>query len=171
LFARRRYAEQSHFGLTEDTVVTMVRPIEARDIAAWAAMRSRLWPQADADGLTREAREYVAGSAGDMLAAAFVAEDDAASHVGFIEVGVRPYSDGCDSMPVPHVEGWYVRPDARGRGVGRQLMDAAERWSRTRGFSEIASDTEVHNAASAHAHHACGFEEVDRLIKFRKLLG
>jgi len=149
----------------------MVRPIEARDVDAWAAMRALLWPEAEAADLTREAHAYVAGDAGDILAAAFVAEDDAASRVGFIEVGVRPYSDGCDSMPVPHVEGWYVQPGARGRGVGRQLMDAAERWSRTRGFSEIASDTEVHNTASAHAHHACGFEEVDRLIKFRKRLG
>jgi hypothetical protein len=103
-FARRRYAEQSRFALDDDEVVTMVRPIEARDVKAWALMRARLWPEADAAGLTREAQAYVAGNAGDILAAAFVAEDEAASRVGFIEVGVRPYSDGCDSMPVPHVE-------------------------------------------------------------------
>ena len=49
-------------------------------------------------------------------------------------------------------------------------MEAAELWARGQGFSEIASDTEVHNGASQRAHEACGFEEVERLIKFRKAL-
>jgi aminoglycoside 6'-N-acetyltransferase I len=148
----------------------MIRPIEARDVDAWASMRARLWPDADVAELTREARAYVQGKAGTILAAAFIAEDEESKPLGFIEAAVRAFSDGCDSMPVPHVEGWYVEPAARGRGVGRELMRAAELWSRSRGFTEIASDTEVHNSASARAHEACGFEEVDRLIKFRKAL-
>ncbi|MGZ3498278.1 MAG: GNAT family N-acetyltransferase [Vulcanimicrobiaceae bacterium] len=73
-------------------------------------------------------------------------------------------------MPIPHIEGWYVEPSARGNGVGRRLMSAAEIWASSLGFKEIASDTEIHNEASLRAHQACGFEEVDRLIKFRKAL-
>lgn len=90
--------------------------------------------------------------------------------VGFIELAVRPFADGCDSAPVPHVEGWYVEPGARGRGTGRALMDAAEGWARERGFVELASDTEVHNDGSLAAHMRCGFVETERLIKFRKSL-
>jgi aminoglycoside 6'-N-acetyltransferase I len=73
-------------------------------------------------------------------------------------------------MPVPHVEGWYVEPDARGKGVGRALMRRAEEWSTARGHTELASDTEIDNMASLRAHERCGFEEVERLIKLRKPL-
>jgi aminoglycoside 6'-N-acetyltransferase I len=134
-------------------------------------MRARLWPSADRDELARETRAFVAGNGGTMLAAVFLAEDDRATPLGFIELGVRAFSDGCDSMPVPHVEGWFVEAFARGRGVGRELMSAAEVWATAQGFNELASDTEVHNASSQRAHEACGFEEVDRLVKFRKRLG
>jgi aminoglycoside 6'-N-acetyltransferase I len=147
-----------------------VRPIEAPDLDVWAAMRGRLWPDAAAADLVAEARAFVAGSADQILAAAFIAEDRAATPLGFVELAVRGFSDGCTSMPVPHVEGWYVEPTARGNGVGRRLLDAAEGWARAHGFSELASDTGVHNEDSLRAHQACGFEEVDRLIKFRKAL-
>ncbi len=145
-----------------------IRPVEARDADAWAAMRVLLWPEVEPGDLLRETREFVTGVALPAVAAAFIAEDEGL--LGFIEIAVRAFSDGCDSMPVPHVEGWYVEPRARGRGAGRGLMRAAESWARSRGFSELASDTEVHNDASQRAHEACGFEEVDRLVKFRKVL-
>ena len=107
-----------------------VRPIEAPDLDVWAAMRGRLWPDAAAADLVAEARAFVAGSADQILAAAFIAEDRAATPLGFVELAVRGFSDGCTSMPVPHVEGWYVEPTARGNGVGRRLLDAAEGWAR-----------------------------------------
>jgi len=133
-------------------------------------MRARLWPEAALGDLRRETRAFVSGDEQTIVAAAFVAEGDQAQPVGFIEIALRAFSDGCDSMPVPHVEGWYVEPPARGHGAGRGLMDAAETWSRSRGFTELASDTEIENDGSRRAHQACGFEEVERLIKFRKRL-
>jgi aminoglycoside 6'-N-acetyltransferase I len=150
--------------------VVTVRPIEARDLEAWALMRARLWPEAAPADLAGEARAFVARSPDQILAAAFIAEGRDAAPLGFIEIAVRAFSDGCLSMPVPHVEGWYVESTARGAGAGRQLLDAAEGWARARGFTELASDTEVHNEGSLRAHEACGFAEVDRLIKFRKAL-
>ncbi len=149
--------------------IAAVRRAEPRDAAPWARLRALLWPEVDAAVLASEARAFVDGDAATIVAAAFVA-DDGAELLGFVEIAIRPFSDGCDSMPVPHVEGWYVEPAVRGRGVGRELLRTAEAWARARGFREIASDTEVHNEASLRAHEACGFEEVDRLIKFRKRL-
>jgi aminoglycoside 6'-N-acetyltransferase I len=148
----------------------VILPIEAHDVDAWAAMRASLWPDADAGELAREARAFVAGSAERMLDAAFLAVDDHAGPIGFLELSLRDFSDGCDSMPVPHVEGWYVEPAARGVGVGRALVRAAEDWARSRGYKELASDTDVGNDGSQRAHQGCGFVEVERLIKFRKLL-
>jgi aminoglycoside 6'-N-acetyltransferase I len=133
-------------------------------------MRSRLWPDADAQGLADEARAFNDGYAVPGVDAVFIAEDELPEPVGFLELSVRQFSDGCDSMPVPHVEGWYVEPGARGQGLGRDLMRRAEEWAQERGFTELASDTGIDNEASLRAHAHCGFVEVERLIKFRKPL-
>ena len=128
-------------------------------------MRAALWPDADPAALTQEAVAYLDGTS-QMIAAAWITTDG----LGFIELSIRPFSDGCDSMPVPHVEGWYVEPAARGQSVGRALLAAAEEWCRAKGFMELASDSELANTGSLRAHAACGFQEVDRLVKFRKIL-
>jgi aminoglycoside 6'-N-acetyltransferase I len=132
-------------------------------------MRAKLWPHADAGELASEAAAFSDRADVPTLDAVFIAEQDGRA-LGFLELSLREFSDGCDSMPVPYVEGWYVEPTAREHGIGRALMCAAETWSTERGFTEIASDTEIENEASLRAHERCGFEEVERLVKLRKCL-
>lgn len=69
------------------------------------------------------------------------------------------------------LEGWYVVPDFRHHGVGRALMVAVERWTRQHGCDELASDVLIGNEPSLAAHAACGFEETERVVYFRKRLG
>lgn len=141
------------------------------DAQAWAALRHRLWPYADPAELLEETRAFLPGTTTPLITTAFLAEDSVEHKVlGFIELSIRPFADGCDSRPIPYVEGWYVEPAARKAGVGRALMTAAERWARDRGFSEIASDTEIENDASLAAHARCGFVETERLVNLRKSL-
>jgi aminoglycoside 6'-N-acetyltransferase I len=150
-----------------------IRPVgsNADDAETWATLRHRLWPLADPGELLEETRAYIPGTATPLIAAAFFAEDSAEHRVlGFIELSIRPFADGCDSRPVPYVEGWYVEPAARKAGVGRALMSAAEAWARDQGFSELSSDTEIENVDSLAAHSRCGFVETDRLVKLRKAL-
>jgi aminoglycoside 6'-N-acetyltransferase I len=150
----------------------IVRAIQKAEASEWVRLRARLWPHAAPQELAAEARAFLEGAETPMIAAAFVARgEEAAAAMGFLELGVRPFADGCESRPVAHVEGWYVEPAARGRGVGRALMTAAENWARERGFTELASDTEVENDVSLAAHLRFGFFETERLIKFRKPLG
>jgi aminoglycoside 6'-N-acetyltransferase I len=132
-------------------------------------LRARLWPAADAKELAAEAEAFLDGREVPTIAAVFLAEEEGVP-LGFLEVAMRAFSDGCDSMPVPHVEGWYVEPFARRRHVGSALMQAAENWARERGFAELASDTEPWNDASLAAHARIGFQETERLVKFRKVL-
>jgi hypothetical protein len=49
-------------------------------------MRARLWPDADVEEMGREAHAIAAGSAAAMLNAAFLAEDDEARPLGFLEL-------------------------------------------------------------------------------------
>ena len=154
---------------TSRNVSPVIRAIDTRDAAAWGAMRARLWPHADSEELLREAHVFVEN--GDtFINAAFIAEGDGAMPLGFIELSIRDFANGCDSMPIPFVEGWYVEPEARRQGTGRALMLAAENWAAQAGYAELASDTEVANVDSQDAHAALGFEETERLVTFRKSL-
>jgi aminoglycoside 6'-N-acetyltransferase I len=97
-----------------------------------------------------------------------VAEADGAV-VGFIEVGLRSHADGCDPrQPAGYVEGWYVAPTHRRRGVGRALVRGAEDWASSQGCRELASDTWIDRDGSQRAHEALGFEVVDRCVHYRK---
>jgi aminoglycoside 6'-N-acetyltransferase I len=103
-------------------------------------------------------------------AAVFVAERPDRSVCGYVEVGSRNYADGCDTSPVGYIEAWYVDPDVRRSGYGRALLEAAESWARSRGYSEIASDALLDNTVSYAAHIHSGYSEVERIVQFRKSL-
>jgi aminoglycoside 6'-N-acetyltransferase I len=103
-------------------------------------------------------------------AAVFVVERPGGLLAGYVEVGARPYADGCGTSPVGYIEAWYVDPDQRRAGFGRQLLAAAEDWARQRGYSEMASDALLDNDVSHRAHKRAGYAEVDRVVQFRKSL-
>jgi aminoglycoside 6'-N-acetyltransferase I len=146
----------------------VIRPVQESDAAEWATMRSALWPDADSGELLEEATSFVRGLSVATVSTVFIADVDGPA--GFIELSLRPYANGCDSRPVPFVEGWYVTPKVRGHGFGRALVLAAEDWARERGFTEIGSDAEIANDGSLAAHERCGFVETKRVVFFRKPL-
>lgn len=138
----------------------MIRRATAADRAGYQRMRLALWPDcSDADIDPWLARPD---------AATFLAERPDGSLSGFVEVGSRPYAEGCESSPLGYVEGWWVDEDVRRSGVGRALLDAAEAWARDRGYTEMGSDALLDNHDSHAAHARCGYREVERLVMFRK---
>ncbi|HEU4888168.1 MAG TPA: GNAT family N-acetyltransferase [Thermoanaerobaculia bacterium] len=141
-----------------------IRLLQPSDIPSWIDLRRQLWP--DQTDLDEQGRTAIAA---DPPLIVFIAEEDE-SLIGFLELWLRSYAEGCDSSPVPYVEGWYVAPGSRRQGVGGALMQAAENWSRERGFTELGSDTEETNRLSRDAHAALGFAEVETLTVFRKVL-
>lgn len=144
-----------------------VRPASASDIAAWAQLRNALWPVDEIAEHEDEARQQLARP-GLYTVLAF-ADDGRAC--GFAEASLRrDYVNGTESSPVGFLEGWYVAPDWRGRGVGRALIGEVERWTLAQGCSELASDALLDNLGSHSAHAACGFEETERVVYFRKVL-
>lgn len=147
--------------------MTTVRPANRSDAAAWLQLRHALWP----DGSEAEHREeidrFLFGHAREPLAV-LLAEDVTGRAVGFVELSIRAYAEGCRSDRVAYLEGWFVTPEARGLGVGRALIVAAEKWGRSQGCKELASDAHPDNERSAAAHRALGFTDVGLLRCFRK---
>jgi aminoglycoside 6'-N-acetyltransferase I len=151
-----------------------VRPVEPPDAARWVAMRAALWPDQDHASLAAEVEQYFAAprrDVGAMPEAVFVAVKTG-SHdlVGFAEASRRAYAEGCETSPVGFLEGWFVAPEWRRRGVGRALVAACEAWARELGCREFASDALADNQVSADAHAALGFEEVEVIRCFRKVM-
>ena len=145
-----------------------IRPAAAGDRGELYRLIHALFPQNQADDLEAEVDFYL--SSAPDAATILVAERTGGRLAGFIEVGTRPYAEGCQSSPVAYIEAWYVDSDVRRQGIGRLLFAAAEAWARERGYTEIASDAEIQNEISITAHRALGYEEVERIVCFRRSL-
>lgn len=145
----------------------MIHPIRREDIPDWLALRRALWPDTPLDHHEHDMAEILTRPGTNI---AFIARSDEAAPLGFIEVSLRPWAEGCLSSPVGYIEGWYVAEHARGQGLGAQLVQAAEVWARAQGCTEMASDTEVANQGSTAAHQRLGYEIASYLVCFRKPL-
>jgi aminoglycoside 6'-N-acetyltransferase I len=148
------------------------RAAEPAHVGQLATLRHSLWPDASLEDHAAELALLLAGNApGSLPVAVLIAQDREGHIAGFVEVGLRSHADGCDpSQPVGYLEGWYVSPEWRRRGVGGRLIAEAEAWARRQGCREMASDTWIDNLEAQHAHGALGYEVVDRCVNYRKLL-
>jgi len=144
-----------------------VRPAKPADAAAWLQLRHALWPERSEAEHREEIDGFFRGDLAEPLAV-LLAEDGAGRPLGLAELSIRAYAEGCRSDRVAYLEGWFVAPNARGRGVGRALIAAAEEWGRSQGCREFASDAQPDNEVSAAAHRALGFVEVGLVRCFRK---
>lgn len=144
-----------------------VRHVAAHDAAVWVEMRVDLWPEYGREWHADEVAAFLAGSL-RMPLAALIAVDSTDQPIGFAELSIRSYAEGCETEHVAYLEGWYVRPDYRRQSVGRALVEAAEAWARSQGCTEFGSDALLDNAVSASAHRALGFVESVQLRCFKK---
>lgn len=138
------------------------------DQPGWLDFRLALWTDASAE----EHRAYMAISlAQPERFLGLMMYDENRAPIGFIEGSIRTdYVNGTESSPVGFVEGVYVNPGWRRRGVARQLYAAIGDWARARGCQELASDALLDNVASQRAHVALGFRETERVVYFTRKL-
>ena len=146
--------------------IMIIQSLLETDRPEWLRMRQALWPENSAAEHQAEIEEIL-GAANQTV---FVARRPTGGLCGFVEVSLRPWAEGCASHPVGYIEGWYVDADVRQQGVGKQLVAAAEDWARAQGCTEMGSDCVLDNHTSFRAHLALGYQEVERLILFRRSL-
>ncbi len=143
-----------------------IRRATLEDKPDWLRMRQGLWPEAPIEYLDYDLDDNLR----DPDYAVFVASLEDGKLVAFIEAGLRRYAEGCESTPVGYIEAWYVDEHLRGQKLGKELVSAAEEWARGKGMTEMASDTWLENEVSIAAHLRMGYQEVERLVHFRKML-
>jgi len=144
-----------------------VNILRRTQIDEWGKLRRALWPEVAFDQHRREMTDVLSDP---EFNAVFVSTGRNRKLNGFIEVSMRLTAEGCRSSPIGYLEGWFVAPEVRKKGIGGALLARAEAWASSRGCKEIASDTEVENALSRVVHAQFGYEEVSRLAHFRKEL-
>ncbi|NIJ92289.1 aminoglycoside 6'-N-acetyltransferase I [Xanthomonas campestris] len=144
-----------------------VRAAVGADAQALLALRLALWPDAD-DSVADDGVAELQAALARADASHLLVVDEADAALGFAEVSVRhDYVNGTESTPVGFLEGWYVSPAWRGRGLGRALVAAAVAWTRDRGCTELASDAQLDDGGAQAAHAACGFEPTERVVYYR----
>lgn len=146
--------------------IVAVRPSTIDDLAEWIRLRRALWPDCSPARQWLEIQQFAASQSAGVV---IVAERGHGGLCGFAEVSIRhEHVDGTSSAPVAYLEAWYIEPEFRRRGIGRQLLEAAEAWALAQGLKELASDTELDNAAGVAMHLSCGFQETCRAVHFVK---
>ena len=144
----------------------MIRKANMDDLPLLTELALELWPDNGADTMYYDLGKIMTG--GESVFFLAYREDTA---VGFAQCQLRhDYVEGTDSSPVGYLEGIYVVPSCRHRGIAGVLLAACERWAVKMGCTEFASDCELDNLESLAFHKSAGFTEANRIICFTKKL-
>ena len=152
--------------MTTDTKFR-VRPLEEKDFPEWLRLRRLLWDEVTDEEHIEEMRDIFEHYQTQLV---LVGETENNHLVGLLEASIRPYVEDCVTDHVGYLEGWFVEPEFRRHGIGRELVRAAEKWARDKGCTEMASDSEIGNDLSLKAHSNLGYTETSRLVHWRKEL-
>lgn len=134
---------------------------QKKDFKDLLDMGQKLWPDTskkDFENIINDKKQII-----------FICRNDEVGSVGFSMGSIRKdHVEGSKTSLVGYVEGLYVRPSWRHKGVATNLVRLIEKWSKEKGCSEIGSDAELENINSQKFHKKIGFKEVNRTVSFIK---
>jgi len=137
----------------------MIVPMTNENKNAWAKMCVALWPELSVEEVLKMNHEGLFKN--EFL---YIENDEA---VAFLSLSLRnDYVEGTDSSPVGYIEGIYVAPDFRRKGIAEKLINHAKEWSMKFGCTELASDCDIDNTSSQAFHTGVGFTEAGRQVCF-----
>jgi len=144
-----------------------IRPAAREDAEAICAIYNEgiEGRQATFETRLRSTREVLAWFDAGMP---LVVADDGGAVIGFARVD--RYSDRAAYAGVGE-HAVYVEPAARGRGVGRQLLEALAGASEAAGYHKLTSRVFTTNEASRAVHRSAGFYEVGTQPRHGRLDG
>ena len=113
-------------------------------LSDWKLMRQAVYPDVS-DAFHDHEMELILAATDATCLLGF---SDSGAAVAMLELSLRSHVDGCLGGPVGYVEGIYLKPEMRGAGHGRRLIDYAANWFRSRGCRDMAADAELDNTAA-----------------------
>lgn len=127
---------------------------------AWAELCVALWPE------NNTIDSFLQERAANILENEFLYLIDD-NPVAFMSLSLRhDYVEGTSSSPVGYLEGIYVKPEFRNKGIARELIEYAKKWSVQNGCAEFASDCSLDNEISRVFHNKIGFTEANKIVCF-----
>lgn len=115
----------------------IIRPVQLSDAPAWERLRLDLWPEAT-ETHAAEISQFFNGTLDEPQAVLVALEESAI--IAFAELSIRYDIRGLPGKKVGYVEGLYVTPPYRARGIARQLLKASRIWAKENGCAAFASD-------------------------------
>ena len=146
-------------GLTVLPVSNLHRP-------DWLRMRRALYPDTLMETHEKEMDTILSQPESQQC---FMALKDEKS-IGFIEVSIRDWAEGCETNDVGYLESMFVDEFFRRLGVGEALCLMAETWARQKGVHEMGSDVDIDNETAFSWHRDMNYEESGRSIHMSKKL-
>lgn len=133
----------------------------------WATLRAMFWNSTNAqDHASELIGEFLSGTSGQQ---AFIAFSEQGAALGFAEMSLRrDYVPGCISSPTLFLEGIFVHPTYRRKGVARGLLAACKDRGRQVGCVDFASNAALDNHASRAFHTKLGFGETEKVVYFHQ---
>jgi aminoglycoside 6'-N-acetyltransferase I len=137
--------------------------ISESDLEEWLVMAMDLWPYGK-DELKKLFYDILLSPAQKS----FIVQEK--NHpIAFINLSLRnDYVEGSETSPVGYIEGIYVRPEFRKKGIAKKLIALAEKWTLEQGCTELGSDTELRNIESQKFHKRTGFTKSETIVHFIK---
>ena len=145
-------------------MICLIKTATEKDIRILAELAIQMWDSASLSELEKDFLNIV----NSRNSGCFIrySED---TPTGFAQCSLRKdYVEGTSTSPVGYLEGVYIIDEYRNKGYARELVSACEKWAKDMGCSEFASDCELTNENSLRFHLSVGFDEVNRIICFRK---
>lgn len=143
----------------------MIKKCQIDDCYTLAKLAIQLWNNHTLSDLENEFKNLITNNT------AFFMDYEDNIPIAFAQISLRnDYVEGTNSSPVAYVEGIFVDNRYINKGIAKDLINKCEIWARENGCKQIASDCEIANDTSYNFHLSCGFEEVNRIICFKKEL-
>ncbi|MBH0160738.1 aminoglycoside 6'-N-acetyltransferase [Fictibacillus sp. 26RED30] len=141
-----------------------IKEAKEHDLDSLTELALALWPDIEFIDLRKEFKQLLNSDKDKVIVYLMHAK-----LIAFIHISVRSdYVEGSKDSLTGFIEGIYVKPEYRKKGISKKLIEKGESWLKTKGCSQIGSDIEQSNDTSYHFHKSVGFKEVNRLIAFIK---
>src|SRR5262249_5574076 len=129
--------------VTMDAMITRCSSVQQ---PGWLELRQLLWPHCSAKQHLGEMASFLVAP---ERCVQFVAYASGGQPTGLAEASLRTeHVAGTNSSPVAYLEGIYVAPEFRGKGIGAELVAVVSAWARDAGCRELVSDAELENQDS-----------------------